>query len=126
MRKCMFLPVPPGVRELGPPNVASALPPPPPRPRREDEPVAVRKRNPERDVRMFEAVKPERLERRKRAWWEDPIALGSLLILCPPIGVAAVWSSQSYSNDARWALTIMTGLTMCLVTALGIAVLALR
>lgn len=61
-----------------------------------------------------------------RAWWEDPVALGSLLILLPPIGLAAVWSSKRYSNEARWALTVMTGLTMCIVTTLIVAVLALR
>ncbi len=59
------------------------------------------------------------------AWWEDPVALGSLLILVPPVGLAAVWSSKRYSSDARWALTIMTGLTMCLMTAIVIAVLAM-
>ena len=59
-------------------------------------------------------------------WWEDPIALGSLLILCPPVGLAAVWSSRRYSNDARWALTVMTALMMCLVSAVTLAMLALR
>jgi len=58
------------------------------------------------------------------AWWEDPVALGSLLILVPPIGLAAVWSSKRYSSDARWALTVMTALAMCLMTAVVIAVLA--
>ena len=61
-----------------------------------------------------------------RAWWEDPIALGSLLILAPPIGLAAVWSSKRYSSDARWALTVMTGLAMCLMTAVVIAALVVR
>jgi len=59
-------------------------------------------------------------------WWEDPIALGSLLILAPPIGLAAVWSSKRYSSDARWALTIMTALAMCLMTAVVIAALVMR
>jgi hypothetical protein len=59
-------------------------------------------------------------------WWEDPVALGSLLILVPPVGLAAVWSSKRYSNDARWALTVMTALMMCLVSAVFIAALALR
>ena len=58
------------------------------------------------------------------AWWEDPVALGSLLILVPPIGLAAVWSSKRYSSDARWALTVMTALAMCLMTAVAIAVVA--
>jgi hypothetical protein len=59
-------------------------------------------------------------------WWEDPVALGSLLILVPPIGLAAVWSSKRYSSDARWALTVMTGLMMCLMSAIVIAGLAMR
>jgi hypothetical protein len=60
------------------------------------------------------------------AWWEDPVALGSLLILVPPIGLAAVWSSKRYSTDARWALTVMTALTMCLVGAVVLAALPMR
>ncbi|MDB4935152.1 MAG: hypothetical protein JWP87_2124 [Labilithrix sp.] len=60
------------------------------------------------------------------AWWEDPVALGSLLILVPPVGLAAVWSSKRYSSDARWALTVMTALTMCLMSAIVIAVIAMR
>lgn len=60
------------------------------------------------------------------AWYEDPIALGALLLLLPPIGLAALWSSRRYSNDARWALTLMTGLTLCLGAAMTIAVLVLR
>ena len=55
-----------------------------------------------------------------------PVALGSLLILVPPIGLAAVWSSKRYSSDARWALTVMTALTMCLMSAVAIAVLAMH
>lgn len=58
-----------------------------------------------------------------QAWWEDPVALGTLLILVPPIGLAAVWSSKRYSSDARWALTVMTALTMCLMAAVLIAAL---
>ena len=53
------------------------------------------------------------------------VALGSMLILVPPIGLAAVWVSKRYSNDARWALTVMTALMMCLASVLTI-VLVLR
>lgn len=130
MKKCMYLPIPPGVRELALPNIASALPLPPPavKAKKKDEPPIVQRvRDPRKDARMFAAVKPEMFaDKKPRAWWEDPIALGSLLILCPPVGLAAVWSSKGYSSDARWALTIMTGLMMCLVTAIAIAALALR
>jgi hypothetical protein len=60
------------------------------------------------------------------AWYDDPVALGSLLIILPPIGLAALWSSKRYSHDARWALTIMTALTLCLGAAVTVTILALR
>lgn len=96
---------------------------------------------------MFQAISPEDVQAKKRAlyqdekakllgraaspsrresWFEDPIALGTLLIMFPPIGLAALWSSKRYSNDARWALTVMTALTMCLAAAIVVAVVALR
>jgi hypothetical protein len=56
-------------------------------------------------------------------WFEDPIAIGTLLIMLPPIGLAAVWTSKRYSNDARWALTVVTGLMMCLGGAIAVALL---
>ncbi len=79
---------------------------------------------------MFPAVSPAEVYARKakkepRAWFEDPLAIGSLLILCPPIGLSIVWRSKHYSSDARWALTIMTALTMCLTAAVMIAAIAL-
>jgi hypothetical protein len=63
---------------------------------------------------------------RPRAWYEDPLAIGTLLIMCPPIGLAVVWSSKRYSSDARWALTVMTALMMCLASAIVITILALQ
>jgi hypothetical protein len=137
MRKCMFLPVPNQLRDLVPPEVAraSVLPAPPARVEPRIEPA---RRDPQKDVRVMRAVDPRAFAKRpmpespravraevRRAWWEDPIAVGSLLILVPPIGLAAVWSSKRYSNDARWALTVMTALTMCLVSSI-VMVLALR
>jgi hypothetical protein len=61
-----------------------------------------------------------------RAWFEDPIALGTLLIVFPPIGLAALWSSKRYSNDARWALTVMTALMLCLGACLFVAMFAMQ
>ena len=61
-----------------------------------------------------------------QAWWEDLVAVGSLRILVPPIGLAAAWASKRDSSDARWALTGMTALTMCLMIAVLIAVLAMH
>jgi hypothetical protein len=102
------------------------------------------RRDPRNDVRMIPAVQPADVVKRlpvqslgearaqvlgalaPRAWYEDPVALGSLLIMFPPIGLAALWTSKRYSSDARWALTVMTALTMCLGTAVVIAIVALR
>jgi hypothetical protein len=121
--------------------------------KRPDTPVP-RRNDGAKNARMFAAVSPEQvaaeqkkrmlLEARRvamgkkplvvaadegaekpRPWYDDPIALGTLLILLPPVGLAAVWSSKRYSSDARWALTVMTGLTMFLVAAVFIAVTAL-
>jgi hypothetical protein len=115
-------------------RAVSVLPPPAPRPFVASKDVATHRRNPANDVRMFPAVPQSALRATPlmapsapaRAWWEDPVALGSLLILAPPIGLAALWSSHRYSSDARWALTIMTALTMCLSTAIAIAALVKR
>jgi hypothetical protein len=115
------------------------------------EEIVPSRRDPKKDVREFAAYQPgpvdprvnpqqahayhvhhaQKLAQQQAAaaaagkasqhWWEDPVALGSLLILLPPIGLAAVWSSKRYSSDARWALTVMTALMMCLMTAIVIA-----
>jgi hypothetical protein len=147
LRKCMFLPAPPQLRELLNANAAAigispaAMPSPrPPVPL--EEPVY--RHDPKKNARMFPAVHPDEMFAKKRAalyakekakllerpssqrWFEDPVALGTLLIMFPPIGLAALWSSRRYSTDARWALTVMTGLTMCLAAAIAVAVISLR
>jgi hypothetical protein len=153
MRKCVFMPVPEQLRGLFPQVSASALPPMPVYRPTPAEDVVAHRRDVRKDVREFAAFVPasavdpravaqqahaQHVQNAQRAamaaaagkgstrgaWWEDPVALGSLLILVPPVGLAAVWSSKRYSSDARWALTVMTGLTMCLLTAIVIAVLA--
>jgi len=145
LRKCMFLPIPPGVSELAPSgDVAPPVAIPPPSKPKEDLLVAHR-RDPAKDARMFAAISPDDVYAAKRrelyanekakllgkapprqAWYEDPIALGTLLIMFPPIGLAALWSSKRYSSDARWALTVMTALVLCLGAAVTIAIIALR
>lgn len=157
LRKCVFLPIPPEaaafIASLPPPKPFTAVPS-APHAKRADTP-ALRRRDPNKDVRMFPLVSPNAVHAHKRrelyeeaqraalkdvrpsyeslapsqtprAWYEDPIALGTLLIMVPPIGLAAVWTSKRYSNDARWALTVMTGLTMCLAAAVLVAVMALN
>jgi len=143
LRKCMLMRVPDEIRALVPPpsqRPEGMLPQPVAKPL---PPIVAHRRDPHRDAREFPAFSPRPIRApeahaappgppaaplhasaARPAWWEDPVALGSLLILFPPIGLAAVWTSKRYGNDARWALTVMTGLTMCLITAVVIAVLA--
>jgi hypothetical protein len=131
LRKCMFMQVPPELRALAPVVSPAALPPPP---KKQEEQYVYRRGDPAKDARMFPAypmkkpaaAAPAQKQHEARAWWEDPVAIGSLLILLPPVGLAAVWRSKHYTTDARWALTVMTALTMCLVSAITIAILALR
>jgi hypothetical protein len=136
MRKCVLLEVPPEVRALGP-IVTPALPPPP---RRSEPPIETRRSDPGKYVRempAFPLARPRRdveqnvapahghAEPAQPGFWDDPIVIGSLLILLPPVGLAALWTSKRYSNDARWALTVVTALMLCLATAAVIAVAAL-
>jgi hypothetical protein len=149
----MFLPVPPQLRAELDKNAPAHRPISPaamPLPRQlqnQEQPIHVHRQDPKKNAIMFEAISPEDVQARKRAlyhdekakllgragtpsrresWFEDPIALGTLLIMFPPIGLAALWSSKRYSNDARWALTVMTALTMCLAAAIVVAIVALR
>lgn len=130
----MFMQMPPEVARL-----AADLPPPSPvpawqPPRRAEAPVVPSRRNPGHDVRMIPAVTPEMLRARAdaeakghpRAWWEDPVALGTLLILAPPIGLACVWRSKHYSTDARWALSVMSALVTCFTFAIVLALVLVR
>ncbi len=142
LRKCLFLPIPPDLQALGADVSPAAMSP---RPKPVDPPVVSHRRNPAKDVRLLTAVSPEDVyaadkralyatEKAKllgkvpapQRWYEDPVALGSLLLLCPPIGLAALWSSKRYSADARWALTVMTALMLCVGAAVAVAVVALR
>jgi hypothetical protein len=130
LRKCMFLPVPEELRNLMP-RVSSAGAVLREAPRAQARApvaareIAVRRNDPRMNVCQLPVYVPA-ASRHVAAWWEDPVALGSLLILVPPIGLAAVWSSKRYSTDARWALTVMTALTMCLVGAVVLAALTMR
>lgn len=153
LRKCMFLPAPPHLQAMmsaQPESVRNPKRLPPPAPRREV-PLPEVRRSPERFARAFPAVLRPQTPRpgdttgtRARAallarekakllapdagprWYEDPVIVGTLLLALPPIGLAALWSSKRYSSDARWALTVMTGLTMCLVAAITITVVIIR
>lgn len=138
MRKCMFMPSP---FAASPTEVSPAKPFLAPKPKPKAPPVVdmtpPRKIDTSRKARVLPAYVPQTPQPAHRphqarphvmraAWYEDPVALGSLLILLPPIGLAALWSSKRYGTDARWALTIMTGLTMSLTAAVFVAAVFLR
>ena len=127
LRQCMMMQMPDELRGLIDRSTAlasPALPLPVYRPIRTQD-VHAHVRNPRSDVRAFPAHVPvsKAAPAASAAWWENPVVLGSLLLLVPPIGLAAVWGTARYSRDARWALTIMTALTMCLTTAVAIVAL---
>lgn len=148
LKKCMIFDMPPGLRPPAPSVSPAAMPMGPPRALPKPYAYQPPQRRPANDVRFFPAVSPvqvhaahrqalhelQQQERNKllgkavpaSAWYDDPVALGTLLIVCPPVGLAALWSSKRYSNDARWALTLMTALTLCLGAVLTIVILALR
>lgn len=126
----MFMEMPPEVASfiahLPPPSPSAS---PPWQPPKSDAPIVPRRRDPRKDVRAFPAVSPEMIHARAhvaaegRAWWEDPVALGSLLVVVPPIGLACVWRSKHYSNEARWALTVMSALVTTFAFAVVLALL---
>lgn len=141
LRKCMFMQRPPELAAMAsdlPARGAAAAPVPAWRPiRRDDAPIVKQARDPRKDVRLMKAWDPHVARMRQsgaplapagleRAWWEDPIALGTLLIVLPPIGLTCVWNSKHYSNDARWALTVMSSLLTCFAGAVVLALLLAR
>jgi hypothetical protein len=140
----MFMDMPPDVAELaarlpsrGPAPVPAPYPAWKPVRRDDSNGVAPHPRDPRKDVRQMKAYDPHVARMRQssspvvpagleRAWWEDPIALGTLLIVLPPVGLACVWGSKHYSNDARWALTVMSSLLTCFAGAVVLALLVTR
>jgi nitroreductase len=141
LRKCMFMQMPPEVAALAAqlPSRGTAPVPAPVaawRPIRDDDaPKVPYRRDPRKDARLIKAVDPHVMRMKaaaidpranERSWWEDPIALGTLLIIAPPIGLACVWRSKHYSNDARWALTVMSSLLTCFAGAVALALLFAR
>lgn len=137
MRNCMFLPA------WGPNDIArirSAPVPPARRPHSTPRPVTARRdlARPAAGGLLPSAVAspvgeasrpavippPPRVAAPAPAWWEEPLALGSLLVLLPPAGLAAVWASPRYSREARWALTAITALTMSILGALALVAIS--
>lgn len=138
LRKCMFLPVPPELlAKVAEAEARQARPSEHRAPKPESPPASVApapvRRDPSRFARELPAVDPRAIRASARepappafSWWEDPVAVGSILLFAPPIGLALLWTSRRYSTDARWALTVMTALTMCLTTSVLVAIILLQ
>lgn len=62
----------------------------------------------------------------RRVGWDHPALVGLLLLVAPPVGVSVLWTSRRYGNEARIALTIMSGVTMFLAAAVAIAFAIVR
>lgn len=53
------------------------------------------------------------------AAWENPVVVGLLLALCPPIGVTLAWSSRTIPQAGRIALTVFGGFVMLVATVVA-------
>ncbi len=64
---------------------------------------------------------------RRGSRFEDPVSVGILLAVVPPIGFMMLWGSSRYSRDAKIAITALMTVFMVLGTAtLCTALLVLR
>jgi hypothetical protein len=109
LRKCMFFPAPPleAMRAAARVKTDPDLFKPP-----------LRKRDRER---------LRREERSSASGWDDPISIGVLLAVVPPVGFMLLWSSRRYSRDAKIAITsLMTVFMVLATTAICTAMLVLR
>jgi hypothetical protein len=55
--------------------------------------------------------------------YEDPLVLGLLMMVVPPLAVTMVWSTSRFSRAAQIALTVFGALTTLAATAIVIAAL---
>lgn len=48
--------------------------------------------------------------------WENPVVVGLLLAICPPVGVTLAWSARSIPHSGRVALTMFGAFVMLTAT----------
>lgn len=49
--------------------------------------------------------------------WENPLVVGLLLAVCPPVGVTLAWSARTIPQAGRVALTVFGAFVMLVATA---------
>jgi hypothetical protein len=116
LRKCMFFPAPPleayraAARVKTDPDLFKPK---------------LRKRGLDHEGSNRERLRQE--ERPKGSGWDDPLSVGVLLAVVPPVGFMLLWSSRRYSRDAKIAITsLMTVFMILATTALCTALLVVR
>lgn len=76
-----------------------------------------------RGVRAAKKAPPAPPPKRSRPLSEDPLVVGLLLTLVPPLGFVLLWTSPRYTDEARRAVTMMMALVLVLATLLASAAL---
>ncbi len=66
----------------------------------------------------FDAVGPSKTPSNR---WDDPVLVGLLLCLAPPIGILALWSSTAIPHSGKVAVTAFAGLCVAAVTTVAVA-----
>jgi hypothetical protein len=122
LRKCVFFPAPPmnalraAVRVKTDPGLFQP-------------PLRRRDQSHDRDHDHGRSRERERGRRHhgSASGWDDPLSVGILLAVVPPVGFMLLWSSQRYSRDAKIAITsLMTVFMILATTAVCTALLVLR
>jgi hypothetical protein len=127
MRACREMPaVPPA---LVPSAIATFVPLPAPKRRSlvEASPRVARTRHPVRQMRAFEPVGPTKQDAvRREPLHEHPLVVGALIVVLPPMGIAAVWASKRYSFAGKLAVTLFTAFAMLVAAATAVLLVALE
>ena len=55
--------------------------------------------------------------RKRRSLLAEPLVIGLLLALVPPVGMVLLWTNPRYEPQARWAISGVVALTMLCATA---------
>lgn len=69
---------------------------------------------------------PERTRAAAESRWDDPVLVGLLLCLAPPIGILALWSSTKIPHSGKVAVTAFAGLCVAAVTTVAVALCVAR
>jgi hypothetical protein len=69
-----------------------------------------------RDSRADDGGRSRSRSGRRRTLLDDPLVIGVLLALVPPVGMMLLWTNPRYETQARVAISVVLGLTLTLGT----------